>query len=139
MEPEPVISSKQARPPVEGLGHQSSHKTLDPQFVLIAWSAGAKDGTEYTEVPTSDWTSLRPMPWERAHPDTINDIVLYLQTEVQQDRGFTQQLMETDVETYRRTLAEGGKSCGRGGRKIDGARGVKVTKRKPTELTNPSP
>ena len=33
-EPEPAISCNQARLPVEGLGHQPSHKAFDLQFVL---------------------------------------------------------------------------------------------------------
>jgi hypothetical protein len=34
MEPEMAIFYKPKRLPMEGLWHQTSHKTLDPQFVL---------------------------------------------------------------------------------------------------------
>jgi hypothetical protein len=47
MEPELAISCNQARFPMEGLGQQPSHKTLDPQFVLPTGYAGIKDGAKF--------------------------------------------------------------------------------------------
>ena len=41
-------------------------------------------------------------------PDTINDILLYLQTETQHNchqRGFAQQLIEIDAEAYSQILS----------------------------------
>ena len=35
--------------PKKGLGHQPSHKTLDPPFFLLTRFAGVKDGTEFEE------------------------------------------------------------------------------------------
>jgi hypothetical protein len=42
--PEPAISCNQVRLPVEGLGHQSRHKTFDLQSVLFARCAGINKG-----------------------------------------------------------------------------------------------
>jgi hypothetical protein len=42
MEPENTISSNQKRLPTEELGHQSSHKTFDPQFILSSRCAEVK-------------------------------------------------------------------------------------------------
>jgi hypothetical protein len=46
MRPELVIYNK-ARLSMEGLVHQSSHKTLDLQFVPPARCTGVEDGTEF--------------------------------------------------------------------------------------------
>ena len=46
MESEIAISCKQIRLPVEGLGHQWSHRTLEPQFFLPERSTGVKDEPE---------------------------------------------------------------------------------------------
>lgn len=68
MEPELAISCNQAGLPVEGLGHQPSHKTLDPQFVLPTRCAGVKVAKKLWEQPTNDWSSLRPISWEGVYP-----------------------------------------------------------------------
>jgi hypothetical protein len=47
IEPETAISYNQARLPMEGLGHQPSHNSLDPQFVLTIRCTGVKDGVEF--------------------------------------------------------------------------------------------
>ena len=39
---EPAVSCNQASPPVEGLGHQPSHKTFDLQFALPTGCTGVK-------------------------------------------------------------------------------------------------
>lgn len=68
MESTPAISSNQARLPVEGLGDQPSHKTFELQFVLPAGCAGVKVAQELWKWPTSDWSSLRPMPHHKREP-----------------------------------------------------------------------
>jgi hypothetical protein len=47
MEPESAISSNDARLPMEGLGHQPSHKTLDPQFILPTRYVGIKGSAQF--------------------------------------------------------------------------------------------
>ena len=61
MEPEPAIFYNQARPH-EALGHQTNHKTLDPQFVLPTRCAGIKLELKLGEWPYIDWSGLRPVP-----------------------------------------------------------------------------
>ena len=67
-EPEPAISCNQARLPVEGLAHQPSHKNLDLRLVLLARCPGVKVAQKLWEWPTSDWSSLRPIPCEVTPP-----------------------------------------------------------------------
>lgn len=67
MESELVISCAQASLPIEGLGEQPSHKTLEPQFVIHINCAGVK-GQNLMEGPTIDWPSLRLRQLEGAHP-----------------------------------------------------------------------
>jgi hypothetical protein len=67
-DPEPAISCNQKRLPMEGLWHQPSHRTLDPQFVLPIRCAGVKMEQKLREWTTNNWPSLRSMPWERTHP-----------------------------------------------------------------------
>ena len=47
MKPELDISYNMQRLPLEGLGHQPTHKCLDPQFVLSIRYALVKDGAEF--------------------------------------------------------------------------------------------
>jgi hypothetical protein len=68
-EPEPTISCPQTRLPMEGLGHQSSHKTLAPQCVLPTgciglggWSRSWGKGQSMTGPA---WESQHY--WEGAH------------------------------------------------------------------------
>ena len=63
LEPElESISYNQKHFPIEELGHQCSHKTFDPQFVLSTSCVGVKDGAELEGRANQDWTSLRHMP-----------------------------------------------------------------------------
>lgn len=61
-DPEPAISCKQARLPMEGLGHQSKHKTLDLHFVLPTGFADIKVAQKLWDWLTNDWSNLKPMP-----------------------------------------------------------------------------
>lgn len=60
-------------------GHQPTHKTCNPKFVLPTRWAGIKK--EQRLRSSHDWPNLRPTPWERAQPATINDTLLCLQPE----------------------------------------------------------
>jgi hypothetical protein len=42
MKPKTAISYIQARPPMKGLGHQPSYKTISPKFVLLTRCTGVK-------------------------------------------------------------------------------------------------
>lgn len=64
VEPEATISCNMKKLPMEGWGHQPSHKIFDPQFVLFTQCEGGIDGAEIKEWPTTDWPNRRPMPWE---------------------------------------------------------------------------
>ena len=44
MEPDTAIFCNQIKFPVVEVGHQTSHKTEDPQYVLPAKCAGGNDG-----------------------------------------------------------------------------------------------
>ena len=50
IESEPAFSCNQARLPVKGLGHQSSHKAFKLQFVLPTWSVRSKSRAEIVGV-----------------------------------------------------------------------------------------
>ena len=117
-ETEVTISCSQADLPVEGKGHQPTHKTFDTKFVLP---------TRYTEIkmqqilrkqPTNIISQLQIHPMIKSKPsDTISDSLLCLQTRTQQNyllRGF-QLLMETDAETHSKTLRRAWESCGKVG------------------------
>lgn len=64
MEPKAAISCDQARPPMEGLGRQHIHITIDLQFVLPIGRAGVKVVQRLWEQPTNHSSSLRHMPRE---------------------------------------------------------------------------
>lgn len=57
-EPEQDIFWNKARLPLEGLGHQSYHKTIDQQFVLTTRCAGEN---ELEEITNNDWSNFWPM------------------------------------------------------------------------------
>jgi hypothetical protein len=46
MEPDEATTYSQAGSPVEQKGHQSTHKTFNPKFVLRIRNAGTEDRTE---------------------------------------------------------------------------------------------
>ena len=46
MEPDEATPYTQAESPVEQKGHQSTHKTFNPKFVLRIRNAGTEDRTE---------------------------------------------------------------------------------------------
>ena len=50
-EPKLAISCNQTSLPMEGLGHQPSHKTLDPQLILLKGYVGLEDGAEFEGRP----------------------------------------------------------------------------------------
>jgi hypothetical protein len=94
MESEPPISHNQARLAVERLGHQPITKPT----ICLAYKIcrRVKMEQKLREWPTNSHT-MRGIP-----SLTVNDILLYLQTGAwhnHHQRGFTQQLMETDAET----------------------------------------
>lgn len=61
-EPELSIFCNQAWLPVQGLGHQPSHRTFDLQFALPARCPEVEQVQNLWEWPASDWSSLRPKP-----------------------------------------------------------------------------
>jgi len=61
LEPEMNISCNQERFLMKELGHQQSHQTFDPQFVLPTRCAGVKM-SRLERWPINDWSSLRAMP-----------------------------------------------------------------------------
>ena len=68
MEPEMATFCNQARLPMEGLGHQLSHKTFDLQFVLPVGCTEVKMEQKLRGWPSNGWSILRLMPGEEAHP-----------------------------------------------------------------------
>lgn len=52
------------------------------EFVLPIRSAGTKMEQRLREWSTNYWPNLRPNTWTSNNPDTINDILLGLQTGV---------------------------------------------------------
>jgi hypothetical protein len=59
---EMATSCSQARLPMEGLGHQSSHKTFNSQFALSIRCAGIKMEQKMMEWPSNDCLNLRLIP-----------------------------------------------------------------------------
>jgi hypothetical protein len=68
MKPEMSISCNQERFSMEGMGHQSYYKNFILQLLLPTRCAGVKLEQILREWPNNDWTSLRHMPRNRAHP-----------------------------------------------------------------------
>ena len=67
-----------------------------------------KDGAEIEEIVYQWLAQLKTHAVREPTSDTINDILFYLQTGTKHNcplRGFTEQLMETDEETYSQTLS----------------------------------
>lgn len=62
MDPELFLSGSQARLPMEGLGHITSHKTSDLKFALPTRCARVKMEQKLREWLNNNWSSLRPMP-----------------------------------------------------------------------------
>lgn len=58
MKPKPVISCNWARLPIEVLGQQPSHKTLELQFVMHINCARVQMEHNLTKWQTNDWPSL---------------------------------------------------------------------------------
>ena len=65
METDIATSYIQAGLPVVGQGHQLTHKTSNPKFVLPTRCAGIKIEQRLREVTTSDCPSFNHIPWER--------------------------------------------------------------------------
>ena len=55
MKQEMAIYCNQARLPMEGVGHQPSHKTLDPQFVMPTRCAVVKVVQKLWKWSTNGW------------------------------------------------------------------------------------
>lgn len=94
MEPKMLISYNQKSLLVEGLGHQPRPKTYDPQFVLPTVYAGGKDRSEIEGLANQWLAQLETHGMREPTTDTINDILLILQTEAYHHyylSGFTQQ------------------------------------------------
>jgi hypothetical protein len=49
-------------------GHEPTHKTSDPKFVLPTRSTGIETEQRLREQPTNDWPNLRHISCERANP-----------------------------------------------------------------------
>ena len=64
----PEMSISWTKFSMEGMGHQSYYKNFIVQFLLPTRFAGVKLEQILREWPTNDWTSLRHMPRNRAHP-----------------------------------------------------------------------
>ena len=65
---------------VKGERHQPTQNTLDPKTAMPTRWAEIMMVQRLMEWPTYDCPNLRPIPWKRANTDTINDILLCLQT-----------------------------------------------------------
>jgi hypothetical protein len=106
IEPEEATSCSQAGSPEEWWRHQPTHNIFNPKFILSTSNIalGMEQGLR-------EWPITGPT-WDTSHeqapiPDTINDVLLYLQIEAYCPlRGFTKQLTLTDTDTHRQTVDE---------------------------------
>lgn len=140
MEPELAIYCNQAKLPMEGLGHRPIHKTLGPQFVLPSRCGRLTDGTEFEEKANWCLAQFETHAMRGSPAPTLLMIFCYTCSQhTGHQRGFIQQLMETEAESQSQTVSRAWRILWKRGGKTEGARGVKDTTRKPMESTNLSP
>jgi hypothetical protein len=63
-----VTSCKKVGLPLENEGHQPTHKSFNPKFVLPTRYRGINMEQRLKEQPTYEWPNLRCIPWEKANP-----------------------------------------------------------------------
>jgi hypothetical protein len=68
LETKVATTCSQAGFPKEGEENQSTHKTINPKFVLPTRCAGIKMEERLKKQPINDYTNLRPIPFGRANP-----------------------------------------------------------------------
>lgn len=136
-ESEMAIYCNQARLPMERFGEQLSPQIFNPIFVQPTRWKIEKELRNCQPIDGPDWD---PCQESMCILDTFN-IVLYLERRAQnkcQQRGFIQQLMETDTKTQSQTLGGASGILRKRGRK-DWRNHKGYTTSKPTESINISP
>lgn len=105
---------------MEGLGHPPRHKTLNLQFVLPMWNRNGGNGQ-----PVTGQAEIHAMRGSLS----LTLLMIFCRTWRQEpsecnchQKGFTQQLMETDVETHSQTLGRAWGILMRGRERSEGAR-----------------
>lgn len=68
MDTEVLTCCSQEGLPVEGLGQQLIHKTLNPKYVLLTRCLGTKIEQRLRKWPTNDCPKLRPIPRASTSP-----------------------------------------------------------------------